>query len=37
MLTDREVKEICQKQSEAYGMFLWFLKWFSYVCLFLLC
>jgi hypothetical protein len=37
MLTDREIKETCQKQAEeTYGMFLWFCKWFSYYCLFLL-
>ena len=37
MLTDREIKATCQKQAEeTYGMFLWFCKWFSYYCLFIL-
>lgn len=37
MLTDKEVKEICQKQAErAYEQFLWFVKWFSIYSVFLL-
>ena len=32
-----KIKQACQKQSEdAYKMFLWFCKWFSYYCIFLL-
>ena len=32
-----EIKQACQKQPEdAYKMFLWFCKWFSYYCIFLL-
>ena len=31
------IKEQCQKQAEdGYAMFLWFCKWFSYYCLFIL-
>jgi len=32
-----EIKQACQKQAEdAYKMFLWFCKWFSYYCIFIL-
>ena len=32
-----EIKQACQKQAEeGYKMFLWFCKWFSYYCIFIL-
>ena len=34
---NNSIKEQCQKQAEdGYAMFLWFCKWFSYYCLFIL-
>ena len=33
----KDIIEQCQKQAEdAYKMFLWFCKWFSYYCIFIL-
>lgn len=37
MLTDKEVKAICQEQAEkAYKQFIAFIKWFSICSIFLL-
>lgn len=33
----KDIIEQCQKQAEeGYKMFLWFCKWFSYYCIFIL-
>ena len=36
-MSDDDVKEQALKQSqEAYGLFIWFVKWFSYVMIFMI-